>query len=402
MEKVSADNICLIAYTIYENDPRVRRYAESLASAGHRVDVLALRRHRGESRHSRLNGVHVYRILIRDFEEKGPLGYFLRIFLYFLVGGAVLAYRHLRHRYRVVHVNNIPDYLVFMAALPKWTGARVVLDIHDILPELFCEKFGFDMDSFAARLLLWVERISVRFAHQVIVANDLWRMRLIERDRLDPRACITLLNYPSRRYLERRPVHPDGGGLTLIYPGTISYLHGVDLAVRSLSMVRRELPDVQLHIYGRAGSAAYLRSVQDLIRELDLERNVHLHEPVPSEELRRIYRNADIGIVPKRAGIFSQEAFSTKIFDYLAVGLPIIASRTKVDVYYFDDSMILFFRPDDHEDLARCILELHRNPPLRRALVESGQRFVERNTWEVKRGLYHEFIGVNGIVEAAR
>ena len=100
----------------------------------------------------------------------------------------------------------------------------------------------------------------------------------------------------------------------------------------------------------------------------------------------------DIGIVPKRAGIFSSEAFSTKIFDYMAAGLPIVASKTKVDQYYFDDSMITFFEPENHEDLARCIIELYRNPQKAKSMVENAKRFVAENNWQSKKQLYFDLV----------
>ncbi|HEU4687974.1 MAG TPA: hypothetical protein VFS23_06430, partial [Vicinamibacterales bacterium] len=53
--------VCHVAYTFYENDNRVIRYAEAMAERGHDVDVIALRRH-GQSLQGESNGVVVHRI----------------------------------------------------------------------------------------------------------------------------------------------------------------------------------------------------------------------------------------------------------------------------------------------------------------------------------------------------
>ena len=95
-----------------------------------------------------------------------------------------------------------------------------------------------------------------------------------------------------------------------------------------------------------------------------------------------------MGIVSKRAGIFSSEAFSSKIFDFMAAGLPVIASKNKVDEYYFDDSMIMFFEPENPDDLDRCIIELYNNPEKRKSLSKKEKEFVKKNNWEVKKILY--------------
>ena len=110
------------------------------------------------------------------------------------------------------------------------------------------------------------------------------------------------------------------------------------------------------------------------------------------EELAKIYESVNIGIVTKRGGLFSSEAFSTKIFDFMAAGIPIIASRTKIDEYYFDDSMILFFESENPEDLARCIIEIYKNPEKGQSLADNGRQFVTQNNWDVKKHIYLEII----------
>ncbi|MFW6180406.1 MAG: glycosyltransferase family 4 protein [Spirochaetota bacterium] len=387
-------NICILAYTIYETDSRVRRYAETLAARDHRVDVISLRNRGDGGRSMRVGGVNVFRVQSRGYREGGPAGYLARHLLFLARGGARILLRHLRRRYAVIHVNNIPDFLVFAALIPRALGCRVILDIHDLVPELFCEKFGRSMDSLPARLLLLAEKVCTRFADRVIVANDLWRRTVITRDRLAPGACITLLNYPDLSYYRPagRPVSGAGGEVTLVYPGTFSHLHGVDVAVRAMALVRQELPRARLMLYGRFGSRAYYEYIRALMEELELDGAVAVRDPVPPERLMDIYARADIGLVPKRRGIFSDRAFSTKIFDYLAVGIPVIASRTTVDEYYFDDTQIMFFNAGDHRDLARKIVDLCANPEKGRLLARNARRFLLDNNWEARQKDYLDLV----------
>ena len=67
-----------------------------------------------------------------------------------------------------------------------------------------------------------------------------------------------------------------------------------------------------------------------------------------------------------------------------------------VDKYYFDDSIVRFFRAGDEEDLARCLLELIRNPESRRLQAEEASRFIDENDWTSKQHEYLEL--VDGIV----
>ena len=385
-------NACTIAYTGYELDFRVRRYAEMLADGGNRVDVIALRDGSGES-FATLNGVNIHKILQRDYRETGLASY-LKNYVVFMISGSILLTRlYFRHRYRIIHVHNVPDFLVFMALIPRLFGARVILDIHDVLPEFYCKKFGKEMNSGLARLLLLVERLSIKFSHHVIAANDIWREKLIARNGLDPSRCTTLLNYPVKKFFEDREEVSRGDGFRIIYPGTLSHQHGVDILVRAMEIVKRENRDIHLDLYPLANVSEVRRQLEELIVKLNVQDIVHFHETVLPEKLGSIFRNADVGVVPKRGGGFTEEAFSSKIFEYMAAGIPVIASRTRIDTYYFDDSLIKFFTPEDHDELAKCILELYLNPGERRVLAENGKKYIENNTWEMKKEIYREIVG---------
>lgn len=383
--------IGIVAYTFYEIDHRVRRYAETLAEQGHDVEAVVLRES-GQALKDALNGVKLYRIQERSYNEKNVLQHALRTIGFFLKGSFLLLRSHMRDGYDVLHINNMPDFLVFMGLVPKMLGTKLILDIHDVMPELYAQKSNRDLSGFLARALLWLERRSVRFADHTIVANDLWRKKIIRRDGIPPSRCCSILNYPNLSFFKKVPVQENSESLTIVYPGTISHHHGIDVALRALALVKREIKDVHLRIYTRSSNFKYVNSLKQLITELHLEDSVEFHDPVPAEELSKIFQNASMGVVPKRGGIFADEAFSTKIFDFMAVGLPIIASKTKIDDYYFDDSTIMFFKPDHYEDLARCIIKLHRDKRKRADLVKHGNDYVRLNNWENKKQEYVDLV----------
>jgi glycosyltransferase involved in cell wall biosynthesis len=71
-----------------------------------------------------------------------------------------------------------------------------------------------------------------------------------------------------------------------------------------------------------------------------------------------------LGVVPKRADSFGNEAYSTKIMEFMSLGVPVIVSETKIDRYYFDDSVVRFFQSGNSDALADAMLEVMRGPAL--------------------------------------
>jgi glycosyltransferase involved in cell wall biosynthesis len=369
--------IGMVAHTQYQSDNRVMRYAETLAARGDHVDVFALRSSEDEP-DVKVNGVNVYKIQTRNKEQKGRVSYLIPILRFLLHASWKVGIRGREQRYDLIHVHSVPDFLVLAAWLPKLTGTRVILDIHDILPEFYASKFDNDKPRFTFRLLLMVEKVSARLSDHVIIANDIWRKRLISRS-VGERKCTSILNFPDRSIF-----HPSGRTRTddrfvMLYPGSLNHHQGLDIAIRALAKIRDQAPKADLHILGQGPEK---QKLINLVHELGLEDRVQIKDLVPLREVVTIMENADAGIVPKRSDSFGNEAFSTKTLEFMSLGVPLIVADTTIDKYYYNDDLVRFFRSGDVDDLAAAMLELSNNPELRRKLSVKGLEYACNNDWE--------------------
>ncbi len=379
--------VCMLAYTFYEFDNRVMRYADTLAQEGHSVDVIALKPPQQTSIPS-ASLIRVIRIQRRSGTEKRRFSYLLKLALFLLKATVLLSILQIRRRYDIVHVHNPPDFLVFAALIPKLAGARVILDIHDILPEFYASKFRSNEKSLAFRGLVLLERLSAKFANRVILSNHLWHARYTSRS-AEPEKCSVIINYPNPElFFPRRGGHHENG-FTFIYPGTLSWHQGLDIAIKAFAILAKKTGGCRFDILGIGPTRDDL---QTLITGLGLEGSVQIRDSVPITTLPEVVAKADCGVVPKRAEGFGGEAFSTKILEFMAMGLPVIAAATPVDRYYFDESNLLFFRPGDEQDLASKMQEVVSSAQLRTRLSEGGLAYSRSNSWNEKRRMYLDLV----------
>jgi glycosyltransferase involved in cell wall biosynthesis len=386
----------MVAYTFYEADSRAMRYAEALAQRGDQVDVFALQRP-GTPQSETLCGVRIRRLQGRSFRETSRLSYVWRILLFLTRALYQVSINDLREKYDIVHIHSVPDFLVFSALLPRFRGIPIILDIRDILPEFYASKFGVSEKSVGFRLLCTVERFCARFATHVIISNHTWHERLLSRS-VKPGACTVVLNVPDRSiFTPSKKIEGTEERFRLLYHGTLNWHQGLDLAIRAFAKIKDLVPEADFHIYGDGPSKPELLA---LIEQFHLEKRVLLHERIPLRQIPSVIETVKLGIVPKRKDNFGNEAFSTKILEFMAMGVAVIVSDTKVDRFYFDDSVVRFFCGEDEDDLARCILDLIRHRELRQALVERAAEFVARNDWDQKK---HEYLNlVEGLLPAFR
>ncbi len=382
------------AYYPYD-ETRVQRQAEALLAAGFEVDVLCLR-HGDEARRENVSGVAVHRLPIRRNRRAGRAGQLFEYLHFFFLATLWLARLWQRRRYNVVQVHNLPDFLVFSALVPRLFGSRIILDIHDLMPEFYCSRFGGSMQGLSARLLLLQERLSCRFAHHVITVTKGWRRTLIRRGQPESR-CSVVMNMADpahfRALQQASASGPNGDGqdgFNLIYHGSLVHRYGIDLILQALPGLRARIPGLRFTILGRG---EFLDSLMKLLEDLKVSDLVQVETRfLPLGEMVSRIAACDLGLVPYRNDLFTDGILPTKLMEYVALEVPAIAARTSGISAYFDETMVEFFSPEDVEDLSGKIWTLYCDRERRRNLVANAARFHERYNWPDQSGRYVEVV----------
>jgi len=381
--------ICMVAYTYYPTDTRVRREAEALVDRGDTVDMICLGK-KGEDRIRTLNGVRLIQPLLSRYRGSSAVQYLANYAVFFVAASAWLAALHRKSHYQVIQVHTMPDFMVFTAMIPKLLGAKVVLDVHDLMPELYRSKFGLRETHWLIRFIVLIERCSIGFADKAIAVHKPHLDALVRHGNPEDKFTI-LLNLPDPRIFStnvgRR--RGSGSGFRLIYHGTVSERHGLRVALRALPSLRKEIKGLKLQIIGEGDG---LPGLVGLAKELGLTDCVDFKAFMPMEELLPIILDADIGIVPILLDDFTKYMLPVKLMEYVALRIPVICSRTETIETYFDDSMVRYSAPGNVMELSEHILALYRSPALRERLTASADRFNREYRWEQQKQLYYQLI----------
>ena len=383
----------MIAHTYYDEDPRVRREAEALASAGRPVEVFALRRP-GDAPAGELRGVHVERLDVQR-HQGAALGIYLAEYLAFFVRAGLAAARAHRHRhFALVQVHTIPDFLVFATLPLKLAGVPVVLDLHESMPEFFRSRFAGAANPLTLWLLELQEVLALRFADAIIAVNEplaeRFRRRGVQAER------ITVVHNSPSADLFAAQAHPrrafmEDGSLRLVYGGAVTPNYELDVLVDALARIRRARPSVvaRLDVYGRGDSESALR---EKVAALGLGETVVLHGRVPLESMAAAIAAADAGVSPIRRNAQTELSLPTKILEYAAMGKPTISSDLTTVTSYFGRDALSLYRAGDADDLARAILQLVDDPAETSRRMERTAARVAEMGWEHEAGVYTALI----------
>jgi glycosyltransferase involved in cell wall biosynthesis len=290
---------------------------------------------------------------------------------------------HLKRRYDVGIVDG-PES-AFLALLLKKTRRVRFLIYYDIdyYPGVFPQWSG---------LISWREKICCKVADAVAsVSRPLAVLREQQGARL---AAVVPNGVDFARFHAAnliRNEHPP----TLIYTGSLDTRWGVDLAIRAMPLLRRQIPDIRLLIAGRGPAEQELRQ---LSLSMGVNDCVRFEGFVPHPDLPSLLAQADIGVATSRRDIFRQYASPLKIVEYMAAGLPVICSGGGEAEQMIEESRAGANIPFEPEAFAEAVQSLWATPGNLSASREMAVNYARGRSWEQMGSLMAQLVSrVTGV-----
>ena len=375
--------ICILRHAYFPDDPRERKQAFALLEAGHDVTVICLRK-QDQKRSENINGVHVHRLPLQH-KRAGVVRYLLEYGFSFLLMYFSSTLYFLKNRFDVIQVSTMPDFLVFATAIPKLFGAKILLDLHEPTPELWVTKYG-DRYRFLYNLQLGLEQKAIKFAHKAITVTSTLRQRFIERG-ANPDIISVVPNVCDENIFKPNPALPGPNNMnfTIITHGSIEKRYGHKTILEAISKLKKDLPNLQFLI---PGNGDYKSELESIAKNLNILSNVKFLGYLSFDELLQNLNRADIGIIAMERSPYSELIDTNKMYEYISLQKPVIASRLPALEANFDDGSLKYFRPGDSDDLANCILELFQNPDSAKVQVKKALIKFDTMKWSTSKQHY--------------
>lgn len=381
--------IALVAHAAYPGDPRLRRQIDALVAAGHEVDLFCLRRP-GEARAEADGSLRIQRLPVhRAFT--GFAGHMAEYLAFAGLAAVELTRAHRRRHYRLVQVATLPDFLAFAAAPLKLSGVPLLLDLHEDMPEFFRDRFARPLLRPLAPAVTAAARASAGIADELITVHEPLRQLSVARG-VDPDRISVVMNSadgdlfdPARH--PRRPFMEDGE-LRLIHHSNLQRIYGAAILIEAVASLG-DSPPARLDIYG---DGPYRAELEAIVGRTGASDRVHLNGPVPIDTLPSLIAAADIGVVPSLPEPYMQYSLSTKLLEYAAMGIPIVASDLATFRAHFTDEAIRFVPGGDPQALAAALRELAADPVGTARMGAEAHRQAERYEWAAQGRRYLEIV----------
>jgi glycosyltransferase involved in cell wall biosynthesis len=368
----------MVAYAQYLCDARIKSYVRTIERRGGTVDVFVLKEP-GKTGHEQDQASTIF-YLTRKYQGRHALFYVFSYLVFSLMAFLKVSHRSLTVKYDAIHIHNMPNILVFTAILPRLRGAKVILDVHDLMTANYMAKFAVGADNFAVKCLVMEQKLAASFASHVLCADHSQKEYLETVCEIPATKVSVILNLPSDDvFRSTAPPKTYDERFRLVYHGTIARRLGIDIMLRAIAKIADEIP-VHLTVYG-AGD--FLPAALRLGQELSLAGKVHFSTVYfPAEMVPEMVGGMDLGIIGNRRSLATDRfMLPVKLLDYVYLRIPVVAPRLEIIRRYFDERMVKYYEPEDVDGLAQCIVELYKAPHERERLARDASRFYQRHNW---------------------
>jgi glycosyltransferase involved in cell wall biosynthesis len=365
-------------------DNRVRREAETLAALPDYKVTVFVPREQKQPKNYNLFGVEIRELNIVKYQGKSNISYMLSYlkfmaYAFFACNGLLM-----RKSLDIVHIHNMPNFIIFSALIPFVMGKKIILDIHDTMIETYTAKFKSSKILFKPLIgiLRLEELVCCSMAHRIVCVNHVQKEALVKRG-IPEKKIVISINVPDPKVFPASKQKTVGGhannSFKLVYHGTLARRLGIDLTIRAVALLRSHIPGLEFHVIGGGDD---MQEFIELSRELGTDKHVRFMDSVPLQDIATTVQNMDLGIISNRDNIASELMLPVKMLEYISLGIPVVVPRLKTVQYYFSDDMVFYFDPDDVQSLSQAIHYAYQDVAERRVKAERAKSFLNKYGWE--------------------
>jgi glycosyltransferase involved in cell wall biosynthesis len=291
----------------------------------------------------------------------------------------------------VVHFHD-PE-LIWVGLILRILGKRVIYDVHENLRAQIEDKPWLRFPRLVKLFYNRMEFLSARF-FKIVIAEESYA-EIFAKYNITP---TRVLNYPQIDALQRasRSSVSENSGNGILYVGLISRGRCFVEVVQALYHLKARNHNFHLHAVGpmEDGLMDYLEGMQEF---RVLKEQIHFYGRLPVFEAYKLGEKCSCAISLLKPLPNYTRSFSTKIFEYMALGIPFLTSRFPIYQFIEDEGLGLLCNAEDYREIAANIDTIMSGGSEIRRMIESARDAVgKKYSWDSQAanllGLYEQLM----------
>ncbi len=324
----------------------------SLAAAGFEMSLVS-----NHNKDEVIDGVHLIPVIRRS------KGRFSRMFFYTWR----IFFAALKTHSKIYHFHD-PE-LFFVGICLRLLGKKVIFDVHENVAGQIKNKNWLPLRNIFAFFYKLIDWLSAKFFYLVLAENSYLEIysKISKRN-------IVILNMPDIEFLKPyiKTDRKIENRIDLFYVGGVSFERGIDVIVKALSILKKHNVDVHFHCIGSLYDNMKTR-IEEIENYNDVKENITFYGKMKLDEAYKISLKCHIGLSILKPIENYKNSYSTKVFEYMAIGMPVITSDFELYKNVVESNKCGYcINPENADQLTSVILEFEKKPELLKKMGKCG------------------------------
>jgi len=278
-----------------------------------------------------------------------------------------------------------PELLLVIPLLRLRTGKPTIYDVHEANPEFFAVKDY--LPGWVRYPMAWLVRLfepALSRLHSALVFADESTPAAFCRVN---RPKVVLPNFPSTEMIRSGGARLDTVATrapVVLYLGGLERNRGSRLMIEAFAEIHAEIPRTRLLLVGHFMPPNLEHELRRDAQRLGVEEAVEIVGRVPFDRIGHHLERAAVGWVTWQACPKNRKNVPTKLFEYMAYGLPVVSSDLdSTREFVMDGDTGRLVPADDPHAHARAVIEVLNDRSRAAEMGIRGRELVlDRYSWE--------------------
>lgn len=256
--------------------------------------------------------------------------------------------------------------------ISKRLGIPVISDLHNIWAEEAVASGLINRNDHQFETLQKLENEIISEADMLIVVSEEMK-QYVKNEYTAPGNRMVVVPNGSRLRVQKAKY--DDNPSKIVYAGLLAYREHVDLYIKSMPRVTQRFPSAKFYLVGKGEDEKMLKR---LASNLGVQPTFQWFHPVDAkEEFFNFLSSCHVGVLPSTNDIARQMGYPIKLFDYLSMGIPVVANDIGAWTRIISEKKVGVLTKDDPQSFANGLLKLLKDPELLHACGKRGISLIK-------------------------
>jgi glycosyltransferase involved in cell wall biosynthesis len=306
-----------------------------------------------------------------------------RLLFYFSFLFSALIYTLFNFRkYDLIYISSPPLFVALIGIVLKKIAPKkkVVFEVRDLWPDSAIQ-LGELKNKLLIKFSFFLEKNIYKLANKIVAISIHMKNEIIKKGIVPNKVAIVhngtdLNSIQVNKRLKRDEIYKNNTDkFIVIYAGNVGLAQNLEVIVDVAEILKNE-KDIFFYIIGEGPNKQKLK---DRKKQKKID-NISFIDEISRKDIHNYLYQADCGVIPLRDLKLFHGALPSKIFDYLACGLPILVGiEGEAKKLVNESNTGLYYKPENPSDLATKIMYLYKNRDTLNEFSNNARPFVEEN-----------------------